>query len=306
IIFDELGAAPIILALLYLYVMGVASSKLSKMRKASTGGLNTEKLFVMTMLLACVTRVMGFVTIGECALNLQSIRVGYDPHRHDGGDSGADDDDDYRQDSDQRFYDKCVLVLFDFPDFVALSAYALLAVVWAEAFLASRSHWLSARRYRQGFLMAYLVFNAALYMAQLLLYGALFLPSSPTGWAARALYAALTTVNFGLPLLLAALFMYLTVSFSGFPYRTERALRRQALAGRALLIWTAGRVCWGAFALTAALQYSLAASSAAEKAAIYSVLIVALFLVTELWPFAAALDDDVLAVVGEAAAAATA
>jgi hypothetical protein len=56
---------------------------------------------------------------------LQSIRIGYDQHRHA-------DSDDYHQPTEQRFYEKVVLVLFEMPDFVTLSAYTLLAIVWME------------------------------------------------------------------------------------------------------------------------------------------------------------------------------
>jgi Protein of unknown function (DUF1084) len=223
---------------------------------------------------------------------LQSIRIGYDQHRHA-------DSDDYHQPTEQRFYEKVVLVLFEMPDFVTLSAYTLLAIVWMESFLQSRRHWLSARRYRRMWLIAYLVFNAVLYLGQVCLYTLLFLPNIAESWAARALYTVLTTVNFGLPIALLVLFFYLSCAFSGFPFKSEAAMRRHQRAGRILLIWTLGRVCWALFALTAALQLSLATSNASEKTEIYSVLVVVLYLVTELGPFAIALDDDVLALIGE-------
>lgn len=43
--------------------------------------------------------------------------------------------------------------------------------------LQSRRHWLSARVYKRQLLLGYMVFNAALYGGQLLLYSLLFLPS---------------------------------------------------------------------------------------------------------------------------------
>jgi hypothetical protein len=65
LVFDELGAAPLILGLLYLIAMLVASYKLHRLQQASKE-LTTEKLFCMTLLLACVTRFLGFVTLGNC------------------------------------------------------------------------------------------------------------------------------------------------------------------------------------------------------------------------------------------------
>lgn len=44
---------------------------------------------------------------------------------------------------------QAVLVLFDLPDFMIISAYVLLALVWAEAFIQSRSHWLSVKQFRR-------------------------------------------------------------------------------------------------------------------------------------------------------------
>lgn len=44
---------------------------------------------------------------------------------------------------------QAVLVLFDLPDFMIISAYVLLALVWAEAFIQSRNHWLSVKHFRR-------------------------------------------------------------------------------------------------------------------------------------------------------------
>lgn len=49
---------------------------------------------------------------------------------------------------------QAVLVLFDLPDFMIISAYVLLALVWAEAFIQSRSHWLSVKHFRRCVKMA--------------------------------------------------------------------------------------------------------------------------------------------------------
>ena len=35
----------------------------------------------------------------------------------------------------QEFYEKALIVLFDFPDFSIVSAYVLLFLVWSEAFI---------------------------------------------------------------------------------------------------------------------------------------------------------------------------
>lgn len=281
-IFDQLGAAPLILAILYFMALSVTAGKLHRLQKRSSE-LDTTKLFVMSVLLTCCTRIMGFVTIG--VLNMLSISIGYD---------GTNT----RRNLDQKFYDKCVLVLFDLPDFITLSAYTLLAVVWAESFLQSRRHWLSARSYRRSWLIAYLSFNTTLYAAQSILYILLF-TSGVSSWATKTLYAVLATLNFGLPLILVFLWLYLLVFFSGFPFKTEGAARRQKRMGKVLIGWSIGRICCGIFSLTAALQYSIASSNASEKVEVYSVLVIVLLLVTELAPFSIALDDEILTILGD-------
>ncbi len=35
----------------------------------------------------------------------------------------------------QLFFDKVLIILFDFPDFPSISAYMLLSIVWIEAFI---------------------------------------------------------------------------------------------------------------------------------------------------------------------------
>ncbi len=48
--------------------------------------------------------------------------------------AGSDDVGDDNEDS-SVFFDKALIVLFDFPDFSIISAYMLVGVAWAEAYL---------------------------------------------------------------------------------------------------------------------------------------------------------------------------
>ncbi|CAM9146113.1 unnamed protein product, partial [Phaeothamnion confervicola] len=157
-------------------------------------GLDTRKLFAMSILLSCLTRFMGFFSIGNARTG--SIRIG---RGGGGGNGGREEDPDYKEDANQRFYEKTVLVLFDFPDFIIISAYVLLAVVWAESFLHSRRHWLSARVYRRNWLTFYLVFNSVLYAGQVLLYSLLFLPNVSRDTTMNAIFSTLCVINFFLP-----------------------------------------------------------------------------------------------------------
>ena len=76
----------------------------------------------MSVWLACVVRVMSFVGLG--ALQIANVQVNYSMASYD----GEDDD----KDENQAFYDKAVIVLFDLPDYVIISTYVLMMLVWAE------------------------------------------------------------------------------------------------------------------------------------------------------------------------------
>lgn len=88
-------------------------------------GLNTRKLFVMTCLLTSFLRFLSFSSMAF--LDFQQIEFKLSST------SKTVDDDDPANNSE--FFEKALLVLFDFPDFCCVSAYVLLIVVWAEAFL---------------------------------------------------------------------------------------------------------------------------------------------------------------------------
>ncbi|CAM9683959.1 unnamed protein product [Ectocarpus sp. 12 AP-2014] len=282
VMFAQLGAAPLIMSLLYGATFLHALGKL-RMLHGKSRSLDTKKLFAMSVLLLCLTRTMGFMTIG--ALNMRSV-----------GGGGSSSRRSWQNDADERFYEKTMLVLFDLPDFMIVSAYSLLAVVWAEAFLQqSRRHWLSARVYKRQLLLGYMIFNSALYAGQLILYTLLFLPSFNQSGVLSVLYLFITSVNLLLPLLLAVLFSYLTCTFSGFPYKSEAAMLRMDRVGRVVMLWTAARVVWGLSTLTAVLEFQrLVGSATSLREQVYSILVVTLFLTTELYPLLAALDDELL------------
>ena len=84
--------------------------------------LNTRKLFVMSCFLCCVLRVMSFASI--VVLNFGFINV----------------DETLSSEDEDTFLGAAMLVLLDFPNYVIISAYMLVAVVWAEAFLQVSRH----------------------------------------------------------------------------------------------------------------------------------------------------------------------
>ncbi len=124
-VFQGLLGASFSLAAIYLLLALYTFKKLLWLQSNSTDGLNTRKLFVMTCLLTSVLRFMSFGSMAVLDLNDIHFRL------HSAGEV----DDDMGNSSTKQFFEKALLVLFDFPDFCCISAYVLLIVVWAEAYL---------------------------------------------------------------------------------------------------------------------------------------------------------------------------
>ncbi len=64
-------------------------------------------------------------------------------------------------------------------------------------------------------LLSYLIFNACLYLGQLVLYTLLFLPNGNQEFLSKILFLTLCVINFSLPIILLLLFFYLSIMFAG-------------------------------------------------------------------------------------------
>ncbi|RLN87655.1 hypothetical protein BBJ28_00001133 [Nothophytophthora sp. Chile5] len=152
------------------------------------------------------------------------------------------------------FYNKVVAVLFNLPDFLFVSSYLLLVLVWAEAFQSSRRHWFSAATFRRRWMIFYLIFNGGLYLTQLVLYASLFLYDTNGIFQDEkqdrlSLVRAITlrsrdlptlifylvaAADLFLPLIIFSTWLYLTLSLSGFPFKSPSAKLRLKRVGRLL------------------------------------------------------------------------
>ncbi|TFJ81404.1 hypothetical protein NSK_007365 [Nannochloropsis salina CCMP1776] len=294
LILDGLGVTPFILALLYLATTALISSRLRNLHTRHPE-MNTTKLFVLSVLLSCGMRCLSFIALG--AFSVQSIAIDNDASGRASSPSSSWSS---TQDPDTQFYEKALLILFNLPDFVFVSAYVLLALVWAEAFIQSRSHWLSIKQFRRMWLLSYLVFNACLYLGQLVLYTLLFLPHGNQDFLSKIIFLTLCVINFSLPIILLLLFFYLSIMFAGFPYKSRRAPAKLNKISKVMAWWTIGRIIWGIVVLTSILQGWL--SDAHKDRQVYSVVLVGLFLITELIPFFVAMDVSLLASLSTASA----
>lgn len=104
-------------------------TSLSDTNKSS---LNTKKLFIMTLLLTCLLRLMSFTSMA--IFDLSAIHYSTNTAESNPNNEFFDDS----ITGTEQFFEKAFLVLFDFPDFCIISAYCLLMVCWAESYLQVR------------------------------------------------------------------------------------------------------------------------------------------------------------------------
>ena len=238
-----LVGATLILSALYLIMAVFAGKKLLYLHNVSPK-LNTRKLFVMTCLLTCILRFMSFGAM--TALNYQ--KLDRDPFIVD------DDGDNEHLSRTDEFFDKASLALFDFPDYSAVSAYGLLLVVWCEAYLQSRRHWLPANKFKQSWMLWYFVFNIILYSMQLALYTLLFFPMIDEEVLSDCIFLAMSVMNFLLPIIWICTCWYLSFQFAGFPFSSQDAQERLSTLSRLTAVWSVTRFGFGILALTSVLQ----------------------------------------------------
>lgn len=192
----NLAMSSYFLALCYLLVTVVTVNKYIEVRRVlqqhHQNGWSTVQLLILSVALGCLFRTATFSTL--CIFDSQHAEDVMQP-----GGAGLRRNAQYGQPRDLDFYNKVVAVLFNLPDFLFVSSYLLLVLVWAESFqsvrhglslvcsdlrcsdtdrcalLQSRRHWFSAEDFRRRWMIFYLIFNGALYLTQLVLYASLFL-----------------------------------------------------------------------------------------------------------------------------------
>ncbi|GMH97181.1 hypothetical protein TrVE_jg6284 [Triparma verrucosa] len=277
-------------AFLYLLMQIFVQRKL-RFLQARSPELDTKKLFVMSVWLACVVRVMSFVGLG--ALQIASVQVNYSM------DNAVSDGDDDSVDQNQAFYDKAVIVLFDLPDYIIVSTYILMVLVWAECFLESRFHTLKSSYFRKHWLIIYMVFNAILYGGQIVLYMILFLSEDAAFFGVNLrnlLFVIVTGINFVTVFFTVVLYLYLSFKFSGFPYRSSSAKRNFAKISQVIAYWSVARVIWG-IAMLISFENNIGWVSESDNSLI-SLLLIVLFIACELGPIFISLDYSLLSIVG--------
>jgi magnesium-transporting ATPase (P-type) len=204
---DMLTMALLLASVLYAFCLILAKRKLSLLSRLDPE-MSTKKLLVLSVALVSAVRIMTI--LGVAMMNVANVRAHYSLHPPGSSNSSHD-----RGGSDrhQDFYDEAMTVLFDLPNVMVVSTYVLLTLVWAECFLESRLHTESATTFRRTWLIFFMVFNSCLYMAQITLYGSIFL--APVNTVVRTIiYVGITGINFTAVLLVLIFYIYLNVRFS--------------------------------------------------------------------------------------------
>ena len=178
------------------------------------------------------------------------------------------------------------------PDFIVVSSYALLIVVWFECFLDARRHWLDRNQYRWHFRIAYFGLNVVLVGAMVLLYALIFFSGSD---GVRYTYVALAGVSIAAPVAHCALYVTLSLQFAPFPLRGGDDGSR-AHRSRVVVAWAFGRALWGLVVVTACSQIGTA-TALRKDPQLGGVALAALFLFSEVCPFALTLDSGFLGLV---------
>lgn len=238
--FDMLTVTLLISSVLYIFGIIAARRKLAFLHSISTE-LGTTKLLVLSAGLVCVVRTMTF--FGIAIMNIANVRAHYSLNPTPHWKSGEKVDSSRPVEQNQAFYDASMTVLFDLPNAIVISTYILLTLVWAECFLGSRLHTESAVSWKVRWLSWYMAFNAALYATQMVLYILVFATSATI--VRTILYAAMTGINFTAVFMVLILFVYLSVKFSGFPFRSPYAKESLSKISHVMLLWSLSRIAWG-------------------------------------------------------------
>ncbi|KAG2772580.1 hypothetical protein PC129_g11744 [Phytophthora cactorum] len=316
----NLAMSSYFLALCYVLLTAMAVNKYLEVRgvlkRLQHTTWSTVQLLILSVALGSFFRSATFSTL--CILDSQATadlptgisgnnpwtRGGLPPHF--GGEDAEDTDGDTAGSHAQEeldFYNKVVAVLFNLPDFLFVSSYLLLVLVWAEAFQSSRRHWFSAAVFRRKWMIFYLVFNGGLYLTQLVLYASLFLydtngifdheKQDRLSVIPAMIFYLVAAADLFLPIIIFSTWLYLTLSLSGFPFKSQSAQLRLQRVGRLVMAWSFGRILYSVMTLLTFTKGWFNVHR--ENASTQAMLLVVVFIAAELMPIYLTLDKRLLA-----------
>jgi hypothetical protein len=234
---------------LFSFTLNLAKRKYEFLVRAHPG-FDSKKLLVLSAGTVCFLRIMSIV--GVVAMNVANVRAHYSLNPA----SPSTSQNEARGqpiERNQAFYDSSMTVLFDLPNTIVVSTYVLLTLVWAECSLLSRFHTESTARWRRRWLVWYMIFNSALYAAQVILYILIFVGGRESRGVVvvrNVVIVAMAAINFSAVFFVLVFYLYLNLVWSGFPYRSQRSKEGLRKISNVMAFWSVSRIIWGISTLT--------------------------------------------------------
>lgn len=291
---DNLTIALVVASILYTFCLILSYRKLVGLYQIRPH-LSTKTLLLMSVAVVCAVRIMTI--LGVASMNIANVRAHYSlqPIDRQHGSPSTITTNTTGYDRNQAFYDKSMTVLFDLPNCVVVSTYVLLTLVWAECFLESRFHTESISQWKNVWLKLYMWFNSALYGCQLVLYCSIFLATDSI--VRTVLYAGITGINFVAVSMVTALYLYLNIRFSGFPFRSQHSRDSLNKISSVMTLWSVTRVIWGVATLCVFL-FNIELLQDSNTPFWSFVVLLLLFFVCEIVPIIAMLDYSYMNMIG--------
>ncbi|KAL7465943.1 hypothetical protein ACHAXS_006255 [Conticribra weissflogii] len=286
-------------SLLFLFCLVLAKRKYDYLTRVNNGSrrLDTKKLLVLSAATASFLRIMSFV--GVIAMDIANVRTHYTlkpathqrrDHEDDSQQRNSHEKYQHPEDKNQSFYDSSMTILFDLPNAIVISTYILLTLVWAECSLLSRFHTENSVHWRKKWLIWYMIFNTGLYATQLVLYILIFvsgMESTQVVLVRNVVNVAMAGINFAAVFLVFCLYIYLNVSFSGFPYRSQSSKESLRKITNVMLLWSLSRMIWGAAMLVI---YIKDVDLLSTKSGLEPLILFLLFILCEIAPIIVLMD----------------
>ena len=270
---SEISTPSFFNALLYLTVSIFASQRLWSLHKLDRG-FNTTKFFLLCVTAFAMLRMLSFGTL--CILNFIGFSVYIDWNGFDRSGTSL-----VSKGDTQVFLNKAVFVLVNMADFMFVSMAVLLACVWMETFQSSRRHWFKSSNFRKTWMLGYLIFNSLLYTLQLVMYILLFVDNESGDYTTqlyKVIFITLAAVNFTIPACVFGGWLYNTLYYAGFPYRSEEAKGLSRGMAKVCFAWSFGRCVWGAYVLLELLRTDIIYGTLQQT------LLVGVYFVAEIFP----------------------
>lgn len=232
-------------SLLFLFCLVLAHRKYTFLQRVNSS-FDLKKLLILSAATVCFLRVMSF--IGVIAMDLANVRAHYSLKPASSHNESDAENYGHPIEKNQAFYDSSMTVLFDLPNAIVISTYVLLTLVWAECSLLSRFHTESTAQWRKRGLLLFLIFNTSLYATQIILYILIFMggvKSERVVIVRNVVNLLMAVINLSAVVLVTILYIYLNVSFSGFPYRSQNSKESLRKISNVMLFWSLSRVVWG-------------------------------------------------------------